>query len=334
MPITIIEEEWTGSDNLFEYSITRGIVASVEIAYGYDSILFAKKGDGATQLLMYNDFHPRMLNLEAKTGIKGSDVNAKLVLSGIAEEKFDLMKSKLDKFEDEMITLGFGRNSAEFKSVVGPNRNRFYQGHRTSIENAVLAYSMSMAPYAPMNALALEVKAFHDTDLVGSVHNQQVKTTNVTTDQTVILDAQMDCARGMDKGLGWAKILFADEPIKEERVRKINSCFPLALIKRHTSLEHLGLVNGGTFHQVILHGFKPGEKVYIEVDGEEDLLFWLMPDSKHPCPPTAFRVVKGTHIEDLATVLGNLANRHLMVTATSLVNPSHYILRTIPPPSV
>ena len=324
MSTTIIEETWTGSDNLFMDPMTRGVVASVEISYAYDNILIAKKGEGSVQMLMYNDFHPRHLVLEAKTGLKGSDVAVKLALTGVVEGKFDLMKSKLDHFEEEVITLGFGRSSLVFQGIFGPNRNRFYQGHRSSIESAVLGMAITMDAEITLAAVAAEVRTFHDTDLVGSVHTQQVKMTSLTTDQTVIVEAQMSCARGMDKGLGWAKILFADEPIDEDRMRKINSCFPLALIKRSKNLMHLGVVSAGAFKQIVLHGFKAGEKVKIFVDGTEDLLFQLMPDSKHPCPPTALRVAAGTTIEDLATILGDLTNRHVMVTNTSLTVASHY----------
>ncbi len=329
MAPTHMDGKWPGSDNLFWNPITRGIVASVEISYAYLTILDGKRTEGATQLLMYNDYLPRHNNLEAKSGLKGSDLMSQKGYTAAVVDNFDLIQGKLSHFQDETVVAGFGTGSFVFKQIWGVNLNRFYRGSRVSKEGAFSSTATSMSPYPALAALAIEIRAFHDTELVGAVHSQHLKMESVNTDQTAVLDAQINCAKGMDKGLGWAKILFADEAVVADRERKIDSCFPLALIKRHKNLEHLGIVSAGAFKEIVLHGFKVGEKVKIMVDGPEDLLFMLMPTSKYPCPPTALKVVAGTTIEDLATILGDLANRHLMVTNTSLTDASHYDLTII-----
>ncbi len=326
MATTLIDTRWTGSDNLFWNPMTNGIVDSVEIAFAYYVILDTNKTHGAIQLQMFDDFAPRYNNLEAKSGIKGSDLMSKEGLTGVVVDNFDLIQAKLTRYQNMTIQAGadYGRGTFNFGQIWGQNLNRFYRGSRTAKEAAFLSVTVAMAAYPPLASLALEIKSFHDFELKGAVHNQQSKMTIVTGDQTGILDAQMDCARGMDKGLGWGKLLYADQPVVEDRIRLINALFPLSLIKKHKNLEHIGMVAAGAYKEIVLHGFKAGEKVKIYVDGTEDLLFWLMPTSKLPCPPTALRVKAGMTVEDLATILGDLTNRHVMVTNTSLVNPSHY----------
>jgi hypothetical protein len=327
---TNLEAHWDGSGNLFWKPVVSSIVGGVRISYAYLNILDAKKGEGAIQLLMYNDYLPRHTNLELKTGLKGSQLIGKEGLTGVAVDNFELISGKISYFQDETVRAGFGRKSFEFGQIWAKNLRRFYEGSRTSKEGAFSSTATSMDAYPGLAALAIEVRAFHDNELVGSVHAAEVAQSHVSGTGGEVVSAQMDCARGMDKGLGWAKVLFADEPVIEDRIRKINSCFPLTMIMSYNNPLHLGLVGAGSFKEILLHGFKAGEKVKIFVDGDYDLLFWLMPDSKHPCPPTALRVAAGTTIEDLATILGNLANRHLMVTAVSLTHASHYELTVIP----
>ena len=156
---TNLEARWDGSGNLFWYPMTSSIVGCVRISYAYLNILDAKKGDGAIQLLMYNDYLPRHTNLENKTGLKGSQLVGKEGLVGVAVDNFELISGKISYFQDETVIGGYGRKSFEFGQIWGKNLNRFYHGPRTSKEGAFSSLATSMDAYTPLNALAIEVRA-------------------------------------------------------------------------------------------------------------------------------------------------------------------------------
>ena len=259
------ELNFHGSDNPFYGPMTSNIKNGINISTRHRDICYARRLDGATELIMFNNYdavHHALIDI---AGVRTGDKTTQPVLTGIKENYFDQMPAKLRGFKNAVIPT-YDTETDEFKMIFGENLNRFYRGGYTSIANCVNAMAGVMHTYAGIGTVETAVIAYYN-QLIGAGVNQHVDMSDVEGDSAAIIAQLAICAGVMDQNLGYAKVLNATNPDIIDRKAKIDSWFPLDIIQQHEPPGFEKNIPVSITEYLGTKTFKPGDKVLVTIIG-------------------------------------------------------------------
>ena len=257
--------DWPFSSNPFGDPMSKTIKHGIEISIAHEAICFARKGLGATELIMYNNYKTQNDALLVLAGIRTGEITAMPVYTEVKVNYYVQMAGKLEHFKIIVSPL-YDSTTTEFKLIFGLNLDRFYHGTYAEIANAIEAMAVTMDAYVSLNAAAVEVRAYH-TQLIDSGSDQHTEFDDAAMSSVNIKKQLMTCAGVMDQNLGYAKVLNAT--IADETVRRANidSWFPLDLIRKGPATGFTEAVKSLMTVYLGTKTFKTGEKVKITVVG-------------------------------------------------------------------
>ncbi len=257
--------DWPSSNSPFEEPMARSIKQGIEISNAHLTICLARKDNGATQLIMYNNYKLVDDALMVMAGNRTEEMASQPVFTGFKVAKFDLMATKLERFKI-LVSTHYDSTTDEYKLIFGANLNRFYEGTYAQRANSVNALAIAMDLHLVLLAAAIEVRAYHD-DLTGTTTTQHTEIDDVSTSSINIRKQLMVCAGVMDQNLGYAKVMNATILDVNTRRANIDSWFPLNLIRVHATTGFTETVNAMMTKYLGTKTFKPGEKVKVTVVG-------------------------------------------------------------------
>jgi len=254
-------------------------------------------------------------------GVKGGTDTTKQANTDNVVAVYAKMKVNLDHFDD-LIRPVFGKNTLQYKTIWGANRNRFYRGSYEQIESALNSMAEAMANYTGLTAVIAAVNAYHN-ECQHARQDQQGLITNFRNQGADVYIAMEACILQMDRNLGWLKFFYALQP---DAQAKVNSFFDITKIMHHSHNKiYVVHVPKGGFAAVCRHQFIATDRVIIKVDGPEDAYVGLSIDSHTSCDPaTAFLAASSTVTDKLAgEIFPDFTNKQVIVLNTSQTTATH-----------
>lgn len=252
------------ASNPFIISMEISLQIALSIIYYHWTRLDTHKTDGTWQLDMFNDFDVPAQKFFTLMGLKFGDLNMRISLTSVFESSFKDMSIKLDEIDD-LIRKVHPVNSADYKFIWGPNRNRFYNGNYMARLAELLAFANVMtAKSVPLGATAAE--AYH-TEITNNHNEQQGMADKVKTDAAEVEKTRQELICKLYKNMGGLIYHYGDQNNCQAIVQNY---FPLNLIGDRSKKGHYQLIVPKAEHRrVAMHDWKPGEKIEGEAKGAD-----------------------------------------------------------------
>ncbi len=260
-------------------------------------------------------------------GVKGGTDTTKQANTDNVEAVYAKMKVNLDHFDD-LVRPVFGKNTLQYKTIWGANRNRFYRGSYEQIESALKSLATAMGTYAGLTAVITLVNAYY-LECKNARQAQQGLIVNFKNQGADVYVAMEACILQMDRNLGWLKFFYALQP---DAQAKVNSFFDISKIMHHSHNRiYVAHIPIGGFVALCRRQFVATDRIIIKVDGPEDAYVGLSIDSHTPCDPaTAFLAASGTVTDKLAgDIFPDFTNKQVIVSNTSQTTATHITFEII-----
>jgi hypothetical protein len=305
---------WLGSHNPLRAAMEASIGNALNIATYTRNALHAYKNNPDPGFALLFDETDLLYNtlLEA-LGKQGGDGTIKFSGTGAMKTAYKDMCKMLNGFDDKIRPF-FGKNTLEYLTVWGKNRNRFYRGSYELRETALKEMAESMSKYPLLNAITQEVTDYYNT-LKAARQLQQGSISSFKFDYIKVYNAIEDLIVQQDRNLGWLKFFYARHP---EAEKKVNAFFDLRNIASHmhkkTYSRHIPSIG---YVKLCRHGFKATELIKITVDQTADVYLYLVPVGKTDFGKyKSFKVEKGTSVEKRASeIFSDLTYKQVIVAS-------------------
>lgn len=314
---------WLASSNQLRAAMEESVENALGIStYTRNALLLRKNDPNPGFGVIYNETDGKHEALLEALGIKEGSDSTQIGNTKYVELVYADMSFKLNHFDD-MIRPVFGKNTFEYNTIWGANRNRFYRGSYEQRETAVKGLAAAMHPHAALAAVEAEVLDYYNK-LKNAREAQQGVISGTKTYGANVFTAIEALILQQDRNLGWLKFYHA---LMDDPQAKVNAFFDLSKIINHSNNKvypcHVPI--GGKV-RVCRHAFKTTDKIKITVDGTEDVLLFLVPDSSWNLDPTkGYLVPAGTIIEKMATeIFEDLTHKQVMGLNKSNISPSHF----------
>ncbi len=317
-----MKKGWTGASNVFAYVLDRSIVLAVMIISYHLSRLFAHKGEGASQLAMYNDFEPSATSFLQFVGTKKGDITAQKELTKEFESEFKDMASKLDEF-DSLTRDVHPVNSSKYNLIWGTNRYKYYQGSYDDRIASLFGLANEMTNQTvPLGAAAvLEYR----TEIMDKHTAQRNRMVTVGNDKFSLSDLRYILSKKLNKNRGGLLFRYGDLDNCEELVK---SYFPINLLGDHGMSGHYQMiVSKGDFDRVCIHLAKKGEKYYILAKGA-DLWISSADNSDNPVA-SGFLAKDGIPYTIEPEEIGDITKKFIMATNLNLTSSADLIFNIV-----
>ena len=319
---------WQASHNPFRAAMEESVENALGIATYTCNMLFANKDNSDAGFgILYSETDALHNALLDALGIKGSRESSKTATTEQLDLLFQNMKEKLDHFDD-LIRPVFGKNTLEYKTLWGNNRNRFYRGSFEQRESALKGFATAMQAYSDLTDVADEVIHYYKS-LHLALEAQQVLKGDFKSDSIEVRNAIEALIIQQDRILGWLKFYYASHA---DAQLKVSAFFDISKIINHGNNKNYSIhIPIGGFVKVCRHTFKPTDKVKITIDGTEDVWIGLTADGKAPANQSnAFHAVAGTTIEKPASeIFPDFTHRVVTASNSSLTSPSHLVFEIV-----
>ena len=311
------------ASNPFIISMEISLQIALSIIYYHWTRLNARKGDGAWQLAMFNDFDVPAQKFFSLLGLKFGDLSMRKSLTSVFESSFKDMSSKLDEFDD-LIRKIHPVNSADYKFIWGTNRNRFYNGNYMTRLAELKAFAAVMsAKSVPLGATAAE--NYH-TEITDHHNEQQSMADKVKVDAADVEKTRQQLIDKMFKNMGILISQYAEDSNCQTLVQNY---FPLNLLGNRSQKGHNQLiVPAADFRRVCIHEWKPGEKAEIYVTGAD---IWLCTaDNADHHFYSGYKAIKDTRVTIEPLPMGDITKKYIIASNPDPVNSADLIFNIIP----
>ena len=320
--------DWQGSRNCLRVPMAETLENGLGIITYTRNALYAFIGNQNPGFnIIYLETDAVYANLCDKLGIKGGTDTTKQANTENVEAVYAKMKVNLDHFDD-LVRPVFGKNTLQYKTIWGSDRNRFYRGSYEQRESALNSMATAMANYQGLTAVIAVVHAYF-LECKNARQGQQGLITNFRNQGADVYIAMEACILQMDRNLGWLKFFYALQP---DAQAKVNSFFDISKIMHHTHNRiYVAHIPIGGFVALCRRQFVATDRIIIKVDGPEDAYVGLSIDSHTPCDPaTAFLAASSTVTDKLAgEIFPDFTNKQVIVLNTSLTTATHIVFEII-----
>ncbi len=320
--------DWQGSHNSLRSPMEETIENGFGIVTYTRNALFAYKDNVEPGFnVIYMETDAAYNALCAALGVKGGTDTTKQANTENVEAVYAKMKVNLDHFDD-LVRPVFGKNTLQYKTIWGTDRNRFYRGSYEQRESALKSLATVMGNYTGLTAVITLVNAYY-LECKNARQAQQGLITNFKNQGSDVHATMETCILQMDRNLGWLKFFYALQP---DAQAKVNAFFDLNKIINHANNKiYIAHVPIGGFAALCRHQFVATDRIIIKVDGPEDALVGLSINSHTSCDPaTAFLAAAGTVTDKLAgDIFPDFTNKQVIVLNTSQTTATHITFEII-----
>ena len=321
--------DWIGSRNPFRAAMEASVSNAMSIGtYTLNSLYNARNNPDPGFMALYNETDISMEVLINAMGVKGSVATIKGATTNFMKSEFKNMKDKLNHFDD-LIRPVLGSGSSDYRSVWGPNRNRFYHGSYASRAEALTAFAGGLERFPTLATAVVEVNEYHNS-LFDTRRSQIGLISNFKQNSATVKNAIEDLILQMERNLSWLRFFYARVPGGRS---KVNAFFDIRRIMRHANRKvyvHHVAISGHV--KVCRHQFKETDRIKITVDGLADLYFFLIANGKMHFPDinSTYCAKAGTIIELPAKeIFPDFTYKQVMVYNLNPEKDSHYIFEVI-----
>jgi hypothetical protein len=320
--------DWQASRNSFRSPMEESVENALGISIFTLNALNPYQSDPNPGFgILFNEHKDKTTKLTGALGIKDSIDTFRSGYTKNMEIAYKDMAPKLAHFDD-LVRPVFGKNTLEYNTIWGANRNRFYRGSYEERETAVKGLSEAMDHYPGLAAVVIEVKAYHE-ELVTARQAQQGYISGSKNYSASVFQAIENLILQHDRTLGWLKFYYA---LEDNAQAKVNSFFDISKIINHNNNKvyprHVP-ISGSV--RVCRRAFKESDKIRITVDGTEDVLISLVENSKTPLDPgKSYRAIAGPTVEKpVKEIFPDLTHKQVMGLNSSTIKPSHFVFEII-----
>ena len=315
---------WQGAYNWFIYPMEGSLENSVNIVVYHLFRLDKHKTDGPWQLAMFNDFSVPANQYISKFGLLEGDKEAQTKLTDFFESEFKEMSIKLDGFDD-LVRLVHPVNSEKYDLIWGDTRDRFYKGsyelRLANLEGLATEMTTQLVPDGATAVLD------YRTLIITKHKTQQERIDAVGLDRQAMNQLRQILIKKLNKNRGGLIFNFGDY---DDCQRRVNSYFPLNILGDRSMKGHYQLIiPKSDFRKICIHGWKPGEKIYLEVVGAD---LWISTADNANGPITSgYHAVAGTAVMIDPLLIGDLTKKYVIATNVSLTDSCDLIFNIIKP---
>ena len=315
---------WQGAYNWFIYPMEGSLENSVNIVVYHLFRLDKHKTDGPWQLAMFNDFSVPANQYISKFGLLSGDKEAQIKLTEFFESEFKEMSSKLDEFDD-LVRLVHPVNSEKYDLIWGDTRDRFYKGsyelRLANLEGLATEMTTQLVPDGATAVLD------YRTLIITKHKTQQERIDAVGSDRQAMNQLRQTLIKKLNKNRGGLIFNFGDY---DDCQRRVNSYFPLNILGDRSMKGHYQLIiPKSDFRKICIHGWKPGEKIYLEVVGAD---LWISTADNADGPITSgYHAVAGTAVTIDPLLIGDLTKKYVIATNVNMTESCDLIFNIIRP---
>lgn len=315
--------DWQGSRNHLRAAMEESVENAENIATFTRNALYPYQSNPDPGYgILFTETDVKLNKLNLNLGYKGGSETTRISSTEFMELAYADMSTKLTHFDD-LTRPVFGKKTQEYGNIWGSNRNRFYHGSYKQREDALFAMAGVLENYPDLATLKAEVLAYANV-LKSKRASQLGLISGTKTYSADVFTSIEDLILQMMRNLGWLNFKYALQP---DAQAKVNAFFDLAKIMNHSHNKiypcHVPI--GGSV-RVARRGFKETDRIKLTIDGSEDVLLFLVPDSKWSLDPAkGYRGISGTIIEKpVKEIFPDLTYHQVMGLNTSNTQPSHF----------
>jgi len=298
-------EDWIFIQNPIEHATEGSFAKSMIVSTFHDSALLAGSSIPFVHLL-YESYHP--IHLILKADFKAWDIqeHAQEGKSLTLEQLFVLLRGNKIRKWDVSIQNEYEKGSERYVALLPDGRGPFQTGSQQSIIDAVETLSGAIGTDAALASTKADVDAFLVLlDEANTTQKGSKKDTSTLSQKLEISRINMCIAQYGNLGM------FINQ--YKATPQLIPPFFDLVNIRQHHQVMFTGHIKPLSYRVICKHTFGEKDLVKIINMGNTDLIFYLAQMKQHKLPtiPHVFPSLSTT--TDLASILGSLNNKFIIV---------------------
>ncbi len=308
---------------LWSYLINQILVATfnnyrkaVRISIYHDSALYAEITDPYVASL-YNDYHPLHLALVAAYDKWLAQQGAKQGETLSLNQLLRLLSGSKIKAWDIAIQTVYSNETADYKKLLPKNRIPFQKGSQSDRISYVKALSNAIGTDASLATVKADIDLFYT--LLSEALTDQKGSKETTTNYSELVEAaRVAMAQRQYYNLGG----FMQKHFTNPEV--IAKYYDLVAIRTAHQVLFSGHVNPLAAHFIVKHTFGLQDQIKIENKGATVLYFYLASIKGGTLPEHFITLQPGAQYSGLASGLGSLNDKLIMVNNPNTLNKGEY----------
>jgi len=298
-------EDWIFIQNPIEHATEGSFAKSMIVSTFHDSALLAGSSIPFVHLL-YESYHPIHLTLKADYKAWDIQEHAQEGKSLTLEQLFVLLRGTKIRKWDVSIQNEYEKGTERYVALLPDGRGPFQTGSQQSILDAVETLSGAIGTDAALASTKADVDAFLELlDEANTTQKGSKKDTSTLSQQLEISRINMCIAQYGNLGM------FINQ--YKATPQLIPPFFDLVNIRQHHQVMFTGHLKPLYNRVICKHTFDADEQVKITNTGTTDLVFYLGQLKTSKLPTLLHIVPAGTQVTELASVLGDLSNKFVIV---------------------